>query len=91
MKCGLCRYHIPDEAKICAHCHGTLEYYFDWSKIENVFIGGFIGFLAAGLALNITNSGWVALIAFIICLAMGIGSCQNAIVTKGDLSEKCVK
>ena len=56
MKCGLCQFKIPKQAKLCGHCHARIEPYFEFDGILERILGfGLIGFLLTGVMINFSK------------------------------------
>lgn len=87
MKCGLCKFKVPDDAKICAYCDATFEKKFDSDKILNLIAGVFFGFVAFGAI--VSSSTFWAVCACLFCVLAGFESCHKTIAHKRGMSEEC--
>ncbi len=90
MKCGLCQFKIPKQAKLCGHCQARIEPYFEFDGILERILGfGLIGFLLTGVMTNFTKNNILIAIPLIVGVLTGVKRSFRARAIKDDLNEKC--
>ena len=70
MKCGFCKFTVPDDALVCGHCGADYVRYFSFSKLIDKIYIPFIAFLIGAWAVSLLSfPHWLQmtiLIAFVI-------------------------